>query len=810
MQLLINGIGIYTSNLSGCESLLDVICDRNFYDKHRTKEENTDTLAKAIYEAGVEMDTPVLYVADEVMEEISGVKISSVAEALKIAGTMPEAAIICAQRGMAQIMDIVVIRTTTDDSQAAYAIINEISEVDIKVADSNSVFRQLYGNDGPVCEAGNVICGCYSVYYHFIHPLIAENDCLFELGNWDNYRIQVNISNLFTCKVSQSKVSDDIKKRCEYSLIPISFKTEKQAKEKLTLLLQECSSKYIDRIMKEANNSFRDDDYIVAFIAKDSIELSHEIGSFLKYEDKWTTPNWKWTTRNGSCYNSMPVGDNKICMMNPPGGSLIKGAFYRLYRTIPQRHEKVSQMALELDTSDDLILRYSFEIMTTKIILNALMEMGIQPNALLGGSMGEIALPLAMTCIRSAQGDITMPKADIIEHTNIIVREIDELLKSQGFLSQKYFKRVIKNMEKWYLKCDLSLVKAAVEKEGILSKVFITIIGGPQDVIITGAAESCARVIGRLKCFCTKLEDPMFAHTPILEHGRKKIKNVFLKLGIHLLEDLPYDIYSTSMLKKMDSTVEMYADNFANCIINQVNMPAVFDFAYNEGCRVFVDLGTSPLCSQWARDTFKEKKDVLVLSVFEEGNCKDGILHIAAQLLTNKVKFNFDNVLGWFNFGKMIKKEKVVPVLLNQILPELVKEPEIATALDKGWYVNDKITNPVISVSPHNGLIVNNDNQIKPEQFKPIIAQPITLQQVNGSVNNKMFMELYFENIFNNNHIAYVSYLNNQKTMVKWIMEPEQKMKSHNIVSVIKNEKIIKLKYRATKNVYMIMEKCWK
>lgn len=778
MPIYLKGIGLSTESILNTDELFEIIIDRKQLHKSK-KDKNIDCIRAAMLEADIKADVPKIIVSADAQEKIEGIQVASIKEAFELSNQYEEAAIICIQTGKNENSDAAVLHVTRELRNTAYAKVADIIEQN---ADDESVFQEIYGRDGLVCEAGNIIIGCFALYYNFAYPCVNNGINLFDSSE-NRQMLTVQINRSLGCRLEKSERQQPIRKLSEYVIVPVFFEDTKEAEIKLNVLKEECSRQSLYCVMENSLKNLQDSDSMkrVVFVASSRIELIQEINLFLDKQTEWFKRDFTWITLNGSYYTASPIGSkSKICMMNPPGGSFMKNSFYRLYRTIPELQKIVDESSIKIDVENELLLRYTFEILATKISIDALSNVGVKPDALLGGSLGELSLPLALGCILTDNDTGSDVKLVISEYIKIVITELSNLLYSQSIFMKKYYDHTIKDIEKWYLKCPVELVEKVVSKESRHSKVFITIIGSPNDVIITGSKDACARVKEQIKCFATRLDDAILAHTPILEKGRKKMKNTIMELKIHLRETLPYEIYSTSKLQKLDSSIEMFADNFVNCIINQVNMIDVMKYAYNDGCKVFIDLGTSRLCKQWAKETFSNEKDVLILSIFEEAKCRDSLLLFLAKLLSNGISFSRDEILRTYRF---LTKDDLEFSLVDSIrTADSGKEvpgkeiPEV-----KSLQIDNKESGQqeILHAEPEKLQDESSKREIesrkKAEPSKKseaeVIVRTQSLQNVTETISDlKMEKQKLYLNQIRNNQEVYKYYLDCQKSMLTSIL----------------------------------------
>ena len=129
----------------------------------------------------------------------------------------------------------------------------------------------------------------------------------------------------------------------------------------------------------------------------------------------------------------------------------------------------------------------------------------------------------------------------------------------------------------------------------------------------------------------------------------------------------------------MDNSIGMFAENFADCLINITNMPKILKKSYEDGCRIYVDLGSSMVCSRWIKETFKNyKDDILVLSLFNNKSGEQSILSMLSTIITNQINIDLSKLLNlFFEEKNKIKMEIGVNNLKKDKVQEIDKDQSI-------------------------------------------------------------------------------------------------------------------------------------
>lgn len=678
-MLYIKGIGLSTAVMSNVETMADVLIEKNIYSiiKNSIKR---DAVKEALEEADAE-DAIRLYVGEEGACDL--------AQALST--VKKETAIVCTQIGNDGYQDAAVIVITPQKTEQSLAMIELCSQKEI--ADIARICN-VYREKGSVADALTIIEACLAKYYGFDLKREWSGEIFLDEEYKTDIPIVCNITN-GTYSVSRCKsIAKLYDKRLKY-MVPVSFRNISELEQKLANVRKELRDEELCQITKvymENYAKITSNMKVVVFLALNSKDLEKEIDAFCEQKEHWQEDGFVWKTKSGSCYITTPAGKNAgICYLNPPGGMFSKVQFYRLYRAFPQLRELLSENRIKQKSKDELIIRYYFEIITIMLTVKALELIGVKQHSVIGGSLGELSIPLIFD-VMSIDGEVMNVKDCSLDSMYRVIRILEELIDSQPKLSKKFFGKEIESLEKWYLICDYKMVQSEIDKFPNKSPIYMTIIGSPKDVVICGTNELCRKLIKTLHCYATQFRDPIYAHTPVLESTYDELVEMVVKINGRYREDIPFTIYSTYKCEQMGNSVEDYARNFADCLIKQVDMPSIFRKAYDEGCRLFIDLGSSLFCSRWAKATFEDKKDAYVMSLYDQNIASDSVMSIISLLMANQMDFDFNSFMKWYYpETKFANKEEIVPLqtvhssknngetiqLLNEIAKIQLKNNEI-------------------------------------------------------------------------------------------------------------------------------------
>jgi acyl transferase domain-containing protein len=107
--------------------------------------------------------------------------------------------------------------------------------------------------------------------------------------------------------------------------------------------------------------------------------------------------------------------------------------------------------------------------------------------------------------------------------------------------------------------------------------------------------------------------------------------------------DIP--VYSAADYAPLRYDSKSIADSFAKMLTNPIDFPRLVELAYNDGARIFIELGAGSNCSKWVEAILKGKPFVS-LSI-NQNNLDDhvSILKLIARLASQRIPMDLQ-VLG--------------------------------------------------------------------------------------------------------------------------------------------------------------------
>ncbi len=534
----------------------------------------------------------------------------------------------------------------------------------------------------------------------------------YELYLWDwseKRKLTKNINGI-SVTIKQAELVNKAVFASKRYLIPVTFNTTKEAVEVLKNLQNEAMKQGLYKAMLTYVSDLKAGkraEHIIVFLVEDYNTLKQQIEEVLSKSEKLLKEGFQWKSKTGSLYIRKSAEAPKVVFMNPPGGMFNSKNFHRLVSKLYDFVDENSDFNINenyrfLMSQNKIINRYLSEILITYAMIFLLETIGIKADYLSGASMGEIVFDFSNLELKGNENPAGKDVQRAMKPIETILRGV---MEKRALQEKKYFGRKV-NLTKYYLKCNVDKVKEAIKQ---FDDIFIIIEGSPKDVIICGEKASCDTLIHNLSCIAMQLKDATYVHTPVIADEFEKIRTEIIKRGLYLdIDEQPYKLFSTYLKKDMDSTSEMFGENFAGIITRPVNYTEALKTLYDKGARVFIDLSTTQLCGNWAKVTFEKYKDVEVIPIYEDRNTADYLVKLCTMLLAGNVSFDFEKMYSKLTF---VEDEPVGETDISVIIDEIAEEE---TEIETKEQVIDKVV--VQPVKEEKQVVVKVTQSVKEEK----------------------------------------------------------------------------------------------
>ena len=195
----------------------------------------------------------------------------------------------------------------------------------------------------------------------------------------------------------------------------------------------------------------------------------------------------------------------------------------------------------------------------------------------------------------------------------------------------------------WYialLNIPAKRVKEAIEGR---EKVYLLIINTPEECIIGGEKEQVMKLIDDLKSDHLPLPGVTVAHCEVVKQVEKRYRD------FHLFNVTPQEgieFYSCGWEKTYNVTTDSAADAILNQCVHTLEFPNVINLAYNNGIRMFIEIGPGNSSSRMIKRILGEKPHFAGSACFQGKGEISQVLRVLAKLIAERVPVNLEYFYG--------------------------------------------------------------------------------------------------------------------------------------------------------------------
>jgi PfaB family protein len=287
----------------------------------------------------------------------------------------------------------------------------------------------------------------------------------------------------------------------------------------------------------------------------------------------------------------------------------------------------------------------------------------LQPKYAFGYSLGETSMMISHGIWSSFQGSSDNLNSSALFKTR---------LSGSKNAVREYWKLPQQNDEDIWsthvLLCPVDSVKEVVKHE---QRVYIPLINTPEEVAIAGDVKACQRVIEKLNCDAFRAPFNHVIHCEAMHSEYDEL----VKIHTLPLENTPKTIfYSAAEYQPITLESRLIGYNIAQVLCQQLDFPRLVNRVWEDGARVFIEVGPGGNCSRWINQILKQKEHTTV-SLNKRGvDDHASIIKALAKLLSHKVKMDLSSL-----YSHSVANH-------NQTM---VRNVTIGTSTDNSTFLND-------------------------------------------------------------------------------------------------------------------------
>ncbi|MBL4577182.1 MAG: PfaB family protein, partial [Flavobacteriales bacterium] len=476
-------------------------------------------------------------------------------------------------------------------------------------------------------------------------------------------------------------------------LFPLKAASFTQMIQKFDLLNESASVSGItdasDQTIKEFTADTGQGQKVVVLLAKSLDVLLREI-TFMqtRIEEVWDSEKGLLTPA-GSCFVPKPLSEHgKIALVYPGSGSAYNGMGTGIFQAFPELHDFISAQVNDVSSaffSHDLYQRSLVKLDADQKVAR---ELELQTNALpmmasgctyavaytrilqeylkvkgdsvLGCSMGETSAMLYSQEVWDAHhvdekfleaplfkewvgGDMKL----LAKHWNVSEQEAkDNWLSSlirlpQGMIGYKA-------LAEWY--------EAELSDE---ERVFLTFVHTDKEIIISGHQDDIKRILDKygIRAVSMKINN-------VVHHNfcREVMDQLLVMHDLPVKVDKSKAYYSGITGKPMELDQKVLSKNAAEVCCEVINWPFLIDSVYNDGHKIFIELGPNANCTRWTTEILGDREHIAIPSDRKGRTALRSLTGMVAALLANGVEVDLS-----FFYTSSEEKKKDSKVLMKTL-----------------------------------------------------------------------------------------------------------------------------------------------
>lgn len=398
--------------------------------------------------------------------------------------------------------------------------------------------------------------------------------------------------------------------------------------------------------------------YALALLAGSPAELRQELAAARSGVPQAFAQMQPWTTPAGSYFTPRPLGRHgAIAFVYPGAFNSYLDMGRQLFQLFPALHERMQGLVsdvgravgdaylyprwrgrpsgADIDVAKQRLRTAPVAMIETgtglSVALTSIVRdtFGLRPDMALGYSMGEASMLWALGVWHAGDaGGRRLHRSPLF--TERLVGRCDA---GRTYLGEP------PGSQQPFWTCYVAYVPAATARERLRSeqRAFLTQINTPHEVVIAGAAADVERVIADLGCDAAPL--PFVG----VLHCRAMRSEYDALVALHTLPTAQVagvTFYSSAEYAPLASGSLPIAQTLARSICEPVDFPRLVQRAYDDGARVFVELGPGGTCTRWIGDILQQREHAAT-AVNQRGTDDDLALHrVLAKLVGHRVELD--------------------------------------------------------------------------------------------------------------------------------------------------------------------------
>jgi PfaB family protein len=432
------------------------------------------------------------------------------------------------------------------------------------------------------------------------------------------------------------------------------------------LVVQPDLRNYSRSVLDNWKNMLQPEDLVVCVLGQNKDELIREIDFALKGVLLAVEKQTEWRTPNGSYFASKPLGKSgSLSFVYPGAFNSYPGLGRDLFFLFPSLYSRLQKISSNLSNllNEKMLYPRSITALSNSELEEAEKNLSADPLAMLisgtslaalytfllretfdihpassiGYSLGEISMMFASGVWMQADETSTALRSSPLFRTQLAGPQ--NAIRENWGLPLEQFESSESIWANYVLMASPETVNAAIKKE---NRVYMTHINTPRQVVIAGDPVACRRVIDELKC--NSLQAP-FNYALHCEAMKSEFDDLQTLHTWPVANQPGMTLYSAATYKPMPIDQKAIAFQIASGLCHQLDFPRLVNRAYEDGARIFIELGAGSNCSRWVDDTLKDLPHAS-FSINRKGvDDHTAVLQLLAKLISHHVPMNLSAIL---------------------------------------------------------------------------------------------------------------------------------------------------------------------
>ena len=275
------------------------------------------------------------------------------------------------------------------------------------------------------------------------------------------------------------------------------------------------------------------------------------------------------------------------------------------------------------------------QVAYSTLLSDLLRSFGVRPQAVIGYSLGESAGLFASGA---------WPERDEMLRRIMASALFTRDLAGETLVARQAWQLRPEETVDWLLaavQCPSTAVQAALREQ---QRVYLLIIDTPGSCIIGGQRQAVLAALQRLECHYALLEGVSVAHCELL----RQVAEPYRQLHFFRTTTAPAGIafYSAAWGRAYDVTPNNAADAILAMAATTIDFPAVIRQAYQDGVRVFLEIGPGTTCTRMIGEILAGQPHLASSACAADSDNAGTMLRLLGTLIAERIPVDLTSLYG--------------------------------------------------------------------------------------------------------------------------------------------------------------------